>query len=257
MIPKEKEKLLQQMWARQQICGNDVDYDLWHKKKELLQRLSQISHNCMFAVDVYKGEYCYASDNFTDIFGYSSSRIRSIENQGDMIEESVHPDDREQLLGLQLKHSHFIYSLPPEERNYYRNIYQYRMKASDKRYINVTSTQQVLLADSKGKAWIIMGALDISPDQSLIEIVKYSMLNLKTGELHSPHESCCFENILTAREIEILQLIGSGNLSKEIAGKLYISTHTVNNHRKSILAKLGADNSIEAINLARRSGLLG
>ena len=61
---------------------------------------------------------------------------------------------------------------------------------------------------------------------------------------------------LTDREKEVLLLIRQGFLSKEIADKLQVSIYTVNNHRKSILAKLQVDNAIEAINLANDSGIL-
>ena len=41
-----------------------------------------------------------------------------------------------------------------------------------------------------------------------------------------------------------------------IAYKLNLSIYTVNNHRMNILAKLNADNVIEAINRAESSGIL-
>ncbi len=44
---------------------------------------------------------------------------------------------------------------------------------------------------------------------------------------------------LTSREKEILQFISEGNCSQKIADLLYISIHTVNNHRKNIIKKLG------------------
>ncbi|MFZ4399556.1 MAG: response regulator transcription factor [Bacteroidales bacterium] len=44
---------------------------------------------------------------------------------------------------------------------------------------------------------------------------------------------------LTAREIEVLKLIAHGFTNKEIANKLFISTHTVISHRKNITEKSG------------------
>jgi len=61
---------------------------------------------------------------------------------------------------------------------------------------------------------------------------------------------------LTKREIEILKHIREGKLSKEISDQLFISVHTVNTHRQKVLGKLNAGNSIEAIIIASRLGLI-
>lgn len=44
---------------------------------------------------------------------------------------------------------------------------------------------------------------------------------------------------LTTRETEVLKLISKGHSNKEIADKLFISTHTVITHRKNITEKTG------------------
>ena len=44
---------------------------------------------------------------------------------------------------------------------------------------------------------------------------------------------------LTNREIDVLKLVALGNSNKEIADKLFISTHTVMSHRKNLTEKLG------------------
>lgn len=46
-------------------------------------------------------------------------------------------------------------------------------------------------------------------------------------------------NTLSDREIEVLKLLVEGNPTKEIADKLFISTHTVITHRKNISHKTG------------------
>ncbi|HEX2901046.1 MAG TPA: helix-turn-helix transcriptional regulator, partial [Bacteroidia bacterium] len=61
---------------------------------------------------------------------------------------------------------------------------------------------------------------------------------------------------LTSRELEVLSLIQQGHLSKEISDLLSISVHTVNTHRQHILEKLDAGNSMEAVQMAARLGLL-
>ena len=47
------------------------------------------------------------------------------------------------------------------------------------------------------------------------------------------------ESMLTAREQQVLRLVGEGKTNREIAAALRISAWTVANHRKHICAKLG------------------
>jgi hypothetical protein len=54
-------------------------------------------------------------------------------------------------------------------------------------------------------------------------------------------------NPLSDREFEIVRLIESGLSSEEIAGKLFLSVHTVNTHRRNILVKTGKESMAELI----------
>jgi DNA-binding CsgD family transcriptional regulator len=53
---------------------------------------------------------------------------------------------------------------------------------------------------------------------------------------HPQHET---NREISQREREVLRLVALGFTNKEIAGKLFISSHTVITHRKNISAKLG------------------
>ncbi len=64
------------------------------------------------------------------------------------------------------------------------------------------------------------------------------------------------EEDLTAREIEVLQLIRDGHKNKQIADQLSISENTVNFHIKNIVDKLGANDRTHAVTIAVRRGLL-
>jgi DNA-binding NarL/FixJ family response regulator len=61
---------------------------------------------------------------------------------------------------------------------------------------------------------------------------------------------------LTAREIEVLSLLGEGASNKEIARRLAISVHTAKFHVASILDKLDATGRTDAVAHAARLGLL-
>ena len=61
---------------------------------------------------------------------------------------------------------------------------------------------------------------------------------------------------LTAREQEILVLVCQEYSSKEIGEKLFISTGTVDTHRKNLLLKLGVTNTVGLVKYALKHGLL-
>lgn len=54
------------------------------------------------------------------------------------------------------------------------------------------------------------------------------------------------ENSLTARELEVLELIAEGMINKEIAKNLYISEKTVKNHVSNIFRKLNVSDRTQA-----------
>ena len=60
---------------------------------------------------------------------------------------------------------------------------------------------------------------------------------------------------LTNRELEIFKFLASGATNSQIARQLNLSTHTISNHIKSILAKLQLENRIQAAVHAVRAGI--
>jgi DNA-binding NarL/FixJ family response regulator len=65
-----------------------------------------------------------------------------------------------------------------------------------------------------------------------------------------------FEEALTHRELEVLELLAEGLPNKGIAERLGISDQTVKFHIASIMGKLGASNRVETVRRAVRRGLL-
>jgi DNA-binding NarL/FixJ family response regulator len=64
------------------------------------------------------------------------------------------------------------------------------------------------------------------------------------------------DETVTTRELDILRHVAKGNSNKIIAGKLNISEHTVKNHLKNILSKLGASDRTHAVTIALQRGFL-
>ena len=75
-------------------------------------------------------------------------------------------------------------------------------------------------------------------------------------EIASEMAEFAADDSLTAREVQVLQQVATGNANKIIGDKLAISEDTVKAHVKSILSKLGANDRTHAVTIAIRRGFL-
>jgi DNA-binding NarL/FixJ family response regulator len=64
------------------------------------------------------------------------------------------------------------------------------------------------------------------------------------------------DDTLTARELDVLRGVARGNSNGGIASELSISEHTVKNHIKSILSKLGAGDRTHAVMIGLKRGFI-
>lgn len=64
------------------------------------------------------------------------------------------------------------------------------------------------------------------------------------------------DDILSIREIEVLEWVVKGLTTQQIAEELNVSSHTINSHRKNMLKKLGLTSPVELIVYAVRSGII-
>lgn len=61
---------------------------------------------------------------------------------------------------------------------------------------------------------------------------------------------------LSAREIQVLQLIAAGNSNKQIADILFVAEATIKSRVTNILSKLGANDRAHAVIIALRRGII-
>jgi DNA-binding NarL/FixJ family response regulator len=86
--------------------------------------------------------------------------------------------------------------------------------------------------------------------------------NVHAGLRHVPGEIACemtkysAADELTTRETEVLRVIAGGRSNKLVADRLQISEDTVKGHMRSILAKLNANDRLDAVLIAMRRGIL-
>jgi DNA-binding NarL/FixJ family response regulator len=116
-----------------------------------------------------------------------------------------------------------------------------------------TWVRQALEAGAKG--YVLKNALDLELGAAIRRMVNGE--KVLDGQL-SFQQSLKGErgSGLTAREVEILQLICDGKSNKEIAAQLDLSVNTVAVHRANIMDALGIHKTAELVVYAIRNGLV-
>ena len=113
-----------------------------------------------------------------------------------------------------------------------------------------TLVKQALKAGARG--YILKNALDLD----LASAVKRIAAGEKVVDPAVAHPARGKPK-LTARELEILQLICNGLSNREIAAKLDLSMNTVAVHRANIMNTLGLHKTAELVVYAIQNGLVG
>lgn len=88
--------------------------------------------------------------------------------------------------------------------------------------------------------------------------VAYFLANTEELEVIKPQldKVSCQGLGITDRELDVIRLISEGLSNKLIADRLELSTHTVNTHRKNIMAKLSIPNTAGIVMFAVKNNLL-
>jgi DNA-binding NarL/FixJ family response regulator len=137
------------------------------------------------------------------------------------------------------------------DMNGYEACYELRELLGEDPLIIVVSGRLKLAADRV--AGITIGADDyltkpFDPDELL---ARSRRLLARTAK-----PPAAIESRLTAREIQVLQLLAEGSTQDAIAEELFISAKTVATHIQRIITKLGVHSRTEAVALAYKTGLV-
>ncbi len=133
------------------------------------------------------------------------------------------------------------------------------------------------VSESDGEVipYIEAGASGYITKEASLEKLKEIILQVHGGEMYCSPEiaSAMFSRVaelshlglqakrldnqvLTARELEVLRLIAEGLDNDGIANRLHVSAHTVKNHIHNIFKKIKVRRRIEAVNYGHRQGWL-
>jgi len=202
--------------------------------------------------NMFKGELEYVDPNVTNVLGYSPDEF-TIQS----LMENIHPDDKSYFLNFEHRVVEFFKALPFDKIAKYKVQYDIRVKAKNNKYVRLL--HQALQIDYDEKNYY--RTLSLQTDISHIKqdgVPCFSLIGLH-GEpsYYNIQDAKAFTksyDLFTKRERDVLKRIVEGKSSKEIALDLYISVHTVNIHRKNILAKAGVKNPVELVKMAVDNG---
>jgi DNA-binding NarL/FixJ family response regulator len=139
---------------------------------------------------------------------------------------------------------------------------QIAAKAANSKILVITASrnesmlQQLLEA---GAAGFVLKTGDteelLSAVRTVLQGKRYISQGLSSREMSSGRANTTRLETLTAREREVLQLIGEGRTNREIAGQLCLSVKTVEVHRSRIADKLGVRGRSLLVKYSINSGL--
>lgn len=176
----------------------------------------------------------------------------------------IHPDDVEYVAKAEKKGWDLLHNKIGTIRNMkYKLSYCFRIKVADGSYQLFNQQTIVLATDGSGN---VTKSLNIHTNLSHITTVNNYTLSVigMFGEPSYLNISVLDEGALpsatpplfTDREREIIRLLSEGWSSKQIAGRLFLSTETVNTHRKNILGKSKCKNVGHLVTKCITDGLI-
>jgi DNA-binding NarL/FixJ family response regulator len=128
----------------------------------------------------------------------------------------------------------------------------------DARVIMLTTSEadvEIQRALSAGARGYVLKSM---PPKHLLEIVR----QVHAGQKRIPSEVAVKlaehlgEELLTGREVDVLQQVALGKSNRQIAGQLRISEETVKAHLKHIMEKLDVNDRTAAVTIGLRRGII-
>ena len=236
------------------IKPENVDYKTAERYIPFFKLIDELKTSIVVVTDFYKGNYFYVSERFNKMFGFENNKVPDMNQL--WFRKRFHPDDF--IINVAGTEFHkFIMKQPVENRKNFKLTHDFRMKNEVNQWIRLLVQDYMLETDKVGNPWLALKICDTSPIQDINAPATSVCRNILNNEVvfsleGNQHKK---ENI-SVREKEILGLIADGMKSNEIADKLFISSNTVNNHRRNMINKLNVSNTAEAVQLAIRLGII-
>jgi DNA-binding CsgD family transcriptional regulator len=244
---------IKKIWKDQSFGANIEKKELAQLIELKMVSLFSIGDYYYYFFNIKDTAFSFVSEGITKVLGYLPNEISA-----EFLLEKIHPEDFPYFVAFEQKVMEFFGELPIAELFNYKVRYDYRIRAKSGDYIRIL--QQVVMSETDENGSIV-GTFGIHTDITYLKPENVKPILSIIGLNGAPS----YENIqveasfkkdskLTRREQEIIYHLIEGNSSEEIAQKLFLSVQTVHTHRKNMLQKTGAKNTLDLIRLVVQNG---
>jgi DNA-binding CsgD family transcriptional regulator len=219
--------------------------------------------SCVFLVSCLNADrILFMEDTCRELTGYNPEKF--LKAGMDFWFPLIHPDDLPGFTEKIIRAHEEIAAPGFQTDDLAPLVFEYRFKHGNGEWMKVRDTKYMIFPGNEifidkilcqfelvdeAPAKLISGAEDILRSEKSCN----RMLEFAIVHQHSQQKQEITEAVsLTRREKEILRLIGEGLSTKMIAEQCYISVNTVETHRRHLLEKLNAKNSMELIKEASK-----
>lgn len=234
----------QKIWSRitQNAVAPKQDFEAGLYRKFL--DYFQVGPFYYYIFDITQVRFQFMSPEITNVLGYAADAV-----DPGFFMSKIHPEDQPVFLNHENTAIDFFQKLPIEKLAKYKVSYDYRVKNSSGKYIRILQQVVTLQHDDDKNVLLTLGVhTDISHlKTSNVSVLSFigldgepSYTDVNVTEIYK-YRSKPF----TKREAEIVRYLLGGIQTADIAKKLFISKHTVDSHRKNILAKTQTKNTLE------------
>lgn len=246
---------VQQFLTKNNIGGNETPRFIIDNEPEILDQLMSFSKQFFYIVRLPDLDLLYMHSGFCSVLGYNN-----IIEKLDQVYNLIHPDDRSVVIEATRKILFILaQTRVPMENSFYIT---FRMLNVEGEYVWIQRQTGSFQYDPEGKITTYISIIrDLSclPGKSINEI-RCHMAGPACQKFEFPDRELkryiANRSILTDRELQVLRELFKGKTSQEVGDALFISVHTVDQHRRNMLHKTKTKNTRELLNYAISHNLL-
>lgn len=221
---------------------SDKGWDFWFDHGQLFSERSVAKPEVVslkryyFIMNAFSNEIEFVSESIRHILGYDPAEYTT-----EFLMSVIHPEDVPYCMESERKVIEFMDKLHFEDHYRFYSKYSYRVRRLNGDYVFINQSYQAIETNEKGhmsRSLVFHDLAEVGFTRKNNDLRIIDRMKNRPVHIENHYD-------LSKREIEILDLILQGKSSKDIATLIFISEHTVNTHRRRILAKTNANNFLE------------